>query len=286
MPKFLPVINTIDPTKEQRFASLRAREAELMREVSSLTLAELSKFPLLSGNAKTSVSLDFPIGHTCTPTALCARMCYASRPGTPARWDKSLRMRLRNLRYFQLATPREAAARLEREFSRARRAWATHRGVNLDFLRVNGTGDLTIEVVRVLNLFAGEHPDVSVWVVSRLPTLAGMLVPRPNLYLQLSTDSTTTSGAWASTAAVLTLNPRAYTSFLRTKPDEDTHGAAIVFNEKRTEGLPYSGPGDCPADAGRIPLDNVRGDGGTACSKCRKCFSPRTLERQRGAVAA
>lgn len=281
MRRHLPVIT---PQQEPRFASLRQRETELLADIELLTLDELRRHPLLSGNAKTSVSLDFPIGHTCTPTKLCASVCYASRPGTPARWDKSLRMRLRTLRYFRLATTREATDRLWREFSSARRTWASR--VDLDFLRINGTGDLTIEVVRVLNLFAEEHPEITVWVVSRLPHLATLLTPRPNLYLQISTDATTTPGARAATNALVATHPRAYTSFLRTRPSDDTGGAAIVFNEKRTEGLPYDSIAACPVDAGRLGFDNIRGVGGTACAKCRKCFSPRTLEREREPVAA
>lgn len=283
MPKHLPVIQ---PTAEPRFASLREREGQLLGDIDRLTLAELRRFPLLSSNAKTSLSLDFPIGHTCSPTSLCARVCYASRPGTPARWDKSVRMRLRTLRYFQLATPREAADRLWHEFDRQRRhkVWRD-RGTRLDFLRVNGTGDLTPEVVRVLNLFAEEHPEITLWVVSRKPTVAAGLVPRANLFLQLSTDATTTPAARALMQSVMAGNPRAYLSFLRTKPNDDPKGAAIIFNEKQTEGLPYDGIADCPVDAGRLELGNIRGVGGTACSKCRKCFNPNTLERQRTGAA-
>jgi len=76
-------------------------------------------------------------------------------------------------------------------------------------------------------------------------------------------------------------HPRAYLSFLRTESTDDTKGAAIVFNEKRTAELPFRSKTDCPADAGRLPLENVRGVGGTACARCRKCFSGATLDRQR-----
>lgn len=277
----LPVIQSSpDPTDEPRFASLRERELELMADVGDMTLAELRKGPLLSGNSKTSVSLDFPIGHTCQPTSLCASVCYASRPGTPARWDKSVRMRLRTLRYFELATPREAADRLWKEFRRARHAYRER--TKLDFLRVNGTGDLTPDVVRALNVFIAEHPEITVWVVSRKPAVAAMLTPRPNLYLQLSTDATTTARSMALMLSVMTVNDRAYLSFLRTKVDDDTGDAAIVFNEKSRHELPYTGVKDCPVDAGRLELGNVRGKGGTACSRCRKCFTPKVLERRAG----
>ncbi len=279
----LPVIQpSPDPTDEPRFATLRERELQLMADVGDMTLDELRQGPLLSGNSKTSVSLDLPIGHTCQPTALCASVCYASRPGTPARWDKSVRMRLRTLRYFELSTPREAADRLWREFRRARHAYRSR--TRLDFLRVNGTGDLTMSVVRVLNIFVAEHPEITVWVVSRKPAIAAGLTPRPNLYLQLSTDATTTAPSLAMMRYLMDFNPRAYLSFLRTKPDDDTSRAAIVFNEKGHHELPYTGIKDCPVDAGRLGLGNVRGKGGTACSRCRKCFTPKVLERRNGAT--
>jgi hypothetical protein len=271
-------LTVIQPTDEPRFASLRERELQLRADVDVLSLDELKRFQLLSANAKTSVSLDLPIGHTCQPTKLCAAVCYASRPGTPARWDKSLRMRLRTLRYFELATPREAADRLWREFRKMRNRWRNR--TRLDFLRVNGTGDLTFDVVRALNLFIAEHPEITVWVVSRRPTIAGMLRPAPNLYLQLSTDATTTAASLALMTAVMAGNPGAYLSFLRTREDDDVSRAAIVFNEKQHRELPYTGIKDCPVDAGRLDLGNVKGQGGTACSRCRKCFTPKVLERR------
>ncbi len=282
MPRHLPVIQ---PTAEPRFASLRERESQLLGDIDRLSLADLCRFPLLSGNAKTSLSLDFPIGRTCSPTALCAKVCYASRPGTPARWDKSVRMRLRTLRYFRLVTAGEAAARIWHEFDRTRKL-AKYRETRIDFLRVNGTGDLTLEVVAALNLFSDDHPDVTLWIVSRLPAIAAGLVPRPNVYLQLSTDATTTPVSRSQMEAILAGNPRAYLSFLRTRPDDNTRGAAIVFHEKRTTGLPSDGVAECPVDSGKLELGNVRGVGGTACSRCRKCFSPKTLERQRAACSA
>jgi len=188
-------------------------------------------------------------------------------------------MRLRTLRYFELETPRLAADRLWREFSKLRRRWIDR--VDLDFLRVNGTGDLVPAVVHALNIFIDAHPEITVWVVTRKPLEAGMLTPRRNLYLQLSTDSTTSAGSRALMQVVLNENPQAYLSFLRVKPDDDAKGAAIVFNEKGTPDLPYDSIAACPVDAGRLELGNVRGVGGTACSKCRKCFVPRTPQRQR-----
>lgn len=266
-------------SEEPTFLALKAKEAAIDREVAAMGLDELRRWPLLSGNAKTSVSLDFPVGQTCDPTAECARVCYAAGPRSAATWRKSLRKRLRNLRYFRLEAPEAASSRLGDEFLRARRRWAKR--ASLDYLRVNGTGDLFPEVVPVLNAFAARHSDVRLWIVTRRTELAALVEPLPNVYLQLSLDASTPRAVMERTRAFAASHPRAYLSFLRTAADDDTLGAAIVFNEKRTKGLPYRASTDCPADAGRLPLDNVRGVGGTACAKCRKCFSERTVERQR-----
>ena len=192
-------------------------------------------------------------------------------------WPNSLRKRLRNLRYFQRATTAEATERLEREFRRAQRRWAPR--ARLDFLRVNGGGDLFPELVPVLNAFALRNPDVRVWIVTRRFELARGIEPLPNVFLQLSLDATTPPERERLGREIVANHPRAYFSFLRTTPADDTRGASIVFNEKRTKGLPYNGRTDCPVDAGRLPLGNIRGTGGTACSKCRKCFSEAVLAR-------
>jgi hypothetical protein len=266
-------------SEEPTFTALKAKELEIAAEVAAMDLDELRRWPLLSCNAKTSVSLDFPIGHTCDPTATCARVCYAAGPRAAATWRKSLRKRLRNLRYFRFEEPHEAAWKLGREFSRARRRWEPR--ANLDYLRINGSGDLFPEIVPVLNFFATYYGGIRLWIVTRRPELAAQIAPLPNVYLQLSLDASTPPELVERSRFLAATHPRAYLSFLRTAPKDDTRGAAIVFNEKRTPGLPYHGRTDCPVDAGRLPLDNIRGTGGTACATCRKCFSERTLERQR-----
>jgi hypothetical protein len=264
---------------EPVFTALQRKEASLAAEVAALDLQELRRHRLLSANAKTSVSLDFPIGATCDPTPLCARYCYGSSPHAATTWRKSLRKRLRNLRYFTLESPDAAAARLAHEFERARRRWAPR--ARLDYLRVNGTGDLFPAIVPVLNIFAERNPGVRLWIVTRRFDLAAGIAALPNVYLQLSLDATTPPALERMARRLVETHPRAYFSFLRTRPQDDTRGAAIVFNEKRTAGLPYRGRTDCPVDAGRLPLANVRGVGGTACSRCRKCFSDATVGRQR-----
>ncbi len=266
-------------SEEPVFTALRRKEEPLVAEVAALSFEELSRRPMLSANAKTTVSWDFPIGQTCDPTPECASVCYGAVPRAAATWRKSLRKRLRNLRYVIETPAEEVADRLAREFRRAQRRWAPR--ARLGFLRVNGTGDLFPQVVPVLNRFAEANPDVRLWIVTRRFDLAARIAPLPNVYLQLSLDASTPPELEEAARRLVAGHGRAYLSFLRTRPDGDTRGAAIVFNEKRTRGLPFRSKTDCPADAGRLPLDNVRGVGGTACAKCRKCFSEATLDRQR-----
>jgi len=275
--RFLPILPA-GGASEPTFVALQRKEAAVLAEVAALDLAELRRHPLLSANAKTSVSLDFPIGQTCEPTPICAKVCYGAVPRAATTWKKSLRKRLRNLRYVELAPVDEVVYRLSREFRRAQRRWAPKAAI--DFLRVCGTGDLFPALVPVVNRFARANPDIRLWVVTRRFDLAGGIVTLPNVFLQLSLDRSTPLALESVARLLVATRPRAYLSFLRTDPGNDTRGAAIVFNEKRTPGLPYDAGTDCPADAGRLPLWNVRGVGGTACARCRKCFSEGTQVRQ------
>lgn len=267
-----------------RFLVLKAKEDFIRHDVEEMTVQELCDYSLFSANAKTSISLDFPIGHTCNPTALCASVCYAGSPRAAATWRKSLRKRLRNLRYFLLVSADEAAERMTNEFRREARRWSKR--TTLDFLRVNGGGDLFPAVVPAINRFAELNPDIRVWIVTRQFGLARGIGEFPNIFLQLSLDRTTPPAFIGRAEDLVATHSRAYLSYLRTQSDDDTKGAAIVFNEKRTAGLPFNGRTDCPVDAGKLPLNNIRGVGGDACSRCRKCFSERTVDYAKANISA
>lgn len=270
----LVVLDRIDPS----FDALRAEERELFEEIRVLPLEVLRGHRLLSGNAKTSFSFDLPIGHTCRPTPVCSFVCYGKRRGAPARWTDCLLMRLRNLRYVQLAPTDEVVERLEDEHARLALIWSRKApNLKFNFLRFCGTGDLVPELVQVINRFTRLNPQIRAWVVTRRFDLAAHLEPNPSLYLQLSLDMSTAPEQIEEARQIVRANPRAYLSFLRTAPDQDTLGARIVFNEKHTRGLPYDRTTDCPVDAGRLDLDNERGAGGAACAKCRRCFSRASL---------
>ncbi len=265
------------------FVALRKRESRIEGDMTMNWRRAFSPWTkLLSGNGKTGISLDFPVGHTCVPTPLCSEVCYAKRSGSPVSWDKSLRARLRTMRYIVMTPVEEVVDRLIKEHRLLRRARA-HVG-RIDFLRVCGTGDLFPAVIPVLNRFAERCPEIPLWVVSRKLNLAAQLARLPNIYLQLSLDSTTPSEQLAAARALVADHPRAYLSYLRVAGEEAVPGdVSIIFNMKKGKGtdhaaIPYE-PRSCPGDAGRLDLGNERGLGGSACSLCRKCFSPAVLGR-------
>lgn len=281
----LPELASAPPFLEQQL-----RERDLAHHVDGLSIDEVRRsvrskrrYLLLSANGKTSTSLDMPIGQTCSPTAICASVCYGARSGSPTRWTKCVVARLRNLRRLELSTIEQFVEDLERDFAIKQRWWAK-RGVKLDFLRVNGVGELTERLVEVVNLFAKRNPGVRVWVVTRKFELAEKISSDENIFLQLSLDASTSPSAVNAALRLVEQHPRAYTSFLRTSAQDDPRAAAIIFDEKKTKGLPHDSRA-CPADARKLLLGNVRGKGGTACARCRRCFSEKVLVGQRLGLA-
>ena len=243
-------------------------------------VADMRRSSLLSANAKTGASFDFAIGATCSPTKTCGAVCYALRRGAPTTWAKSIRKRVRNVAFVRRAPTLVVVEQLERELRARARYFRRKRGVTLDYVRFCGTGDVFPELVAVINTFAERNPTTKAWVVTRRFELAATLIDAPNMFIQLSTDASTLAADLALAHQIVAAHSRAYTSFLRTRVDDDPGDSALVFHEKRTPGLPSS-PRDCPADAGRLELGNIRGMGGTACARCRRCFSDRVLAVQR-----
>lgn len=221
------------------------------------------KEKICSGNTKTGFSLNFPICGTCRPTPVCAELCYGAKPGRPITWDKALLKNLRVLRYFKKAAPEEVADRIAREYRRA----------GMDFLRWNGVGDLFPESVAVINAVARRHPDMVIWIATRIPEMARLITRQADsIFLQFSLDGSNESRKRRREIA-RSRHPRLYYSFLRRSMDEDTLGSRVVYNAQQHKGsLIYDDPRTvCPADSGLLP---VKG----ACAKCRLCFSSRALD--------
>lgn len=238
-----------------------ARRTRRLREDEDPALGQKEK--ICSWNTKTGFSVNFPIAGTCRPTAVCAKLCYGAKPGRPITWDKAVRKYLRVHKYFLETPPEEIADRLHREYV----------GRKMTFLRWNGVGDLFPESVAVINQIARRHPDMVLWIATRIPEMARMVTRKgENIYLQFSLDGSEECRKRRS-RIVRSRHPRLYYSFLRTSMDEDTMGARIVYNaqqykdrlkcdDRRTV---------CPADAEIMPIKG-------ACEKCRMCFSRLSLD--------
>ena len=221
------------------------------------------KEKVCSYNIKTGFSVNFPICGTCKPTSVCADLCYGARMNRPVTWDNSVRKNLRVHDYFLKTPPEEVADRIANEYQRRK----------MTFLRWNGVGDLFPESVEVINVIAERHPDMVLWIATRIQEMARKVTRKgENIYLQFSLDG---SEECRKRRAVIvrSRHPRLYYSFLRREMDEDTMGARIIYNAQQyKKNLFVDDPRTvCPADGGTLP---VKG----ACEKCRLCFSDRTLD--------
>lgn len=221
------------------------------------------KEKICSGNTKTGFSVNFPICGTCRPTSVCAELCYGAKPGRPITWDKALLKNLRVLEYFRKTPPEEIADRVSEEYRRA----------HMKFLRWNGVGDLFPESVAVINAVAKRHPDMVLWIATRLPEMARRVTRKGDgIFLQFSLDGSEQCRKRRVTIA-RSRHPRLYYSFLRRSMDEDTMGARIVYNAQQyKKHLECDDPRTvCPADSGKLPIKG-------ACEKCRWCFSDTALD--------
>lgn len=264
----------------KRYLRVLTAEAPLLAEVARFSREELDQHTLLSSNAKVGATLDFPIGQTCRPTPVCGSVCYAA--GGRTSWSPALLKRLRTYAVFRAFSTEVVTWKLRAEHLSVRQRFARH-GARYNFIRWNGSGDLFPEAVAVINRFSALESDIRMWVVTRKLELAAEIIERPNVFLQLSLDRSTSDARVRAATEFVEGRSRAYLSYLRTGRYDDRRAAAVVF-PVRMRGREEFAPEprvDCPADAGRLPLDQVPGLGGLACSRCRRCFSDRTLRRQR-----
>jgi hypothetical protein len=262
--KRLPVIH--DPLP---FDAIAERERELWQEIDAMSVSELSRGPILSANTKTSVSLDFSTSRTCRPTEICKRVCYATKPTIPS---AVLRRHLQNTALIAKA-PTDHVVRLVSRRIDARRREFARRGVDLDFLRICGTGDLLPQMVWVVNALARERPDITWWVVTRRFKYAEQIVDAPNVVVALSIDASTSPADLQRARDLRSRRCNTYLSYLRmTEDDVGIPDARIVFDHGVSFNDPWGGK-QCPVDAGTLRSGNIRGKGGTACATCRMCFT-------------
>ena len=208
----------------------------------------------ISPNAVTGHSVNVPIATTCQPSKVCARSCYAAS----------------NLLAATKALPRQARVQTEMDAAPvafAQRVCAEYDKFGLTFLRWNGVGDLTLSAVEAINWIASNRPDVTLWVVTRIPEMARLIEPAPRVFVHFSLDASSLDRK----ARFEGLKPRRNYFFSyqceKGKGVDREAGASVVFAHryKVPEGAGLGGDASCPL--------NGASDCEGMCAKCRRCFN-------------
>lgn len=138
-----------------------------------------------------------------------------------------------------------------------------------DWLRWNGAGDLSPGACKVINALTRDHPDLTLWVISRRPEMVRLLVDRPSLKLLLSLDHSTPATPAQKLKDLKRRFKKAAVRFSYTRvteADNPPPGIDVVFN-KHVGGAFNAWPHQkvCPAS---LPDTEHKG----ACDPCRRCF--------------
>ncbi|MDB4806020.1 hypothetical protein OAG84_03425 [Akkermansiaceae bacterium] len=215
---------------------------------------------MLSSNKVTGLSLNFPIAETCKPSKLCVKTCYFAKGGSS--WPNALKRQYRLLNSVK-ANPIGAAIRLEKELLRKR--------TKPSFLRWNGGGDLFAESVKMLNHLASLMPDLPIWVVTRIPSLAAKIKQAENVFVHFSLDAHSGKRRWEF-EELSKLTKNYFYSYQCDKGEEPTpeelEGISVVFYDC------YKPPAQLPqVDKDIICALNTEKDITGVCAWCRRCFN-------------
>jgi hypothetical protein len=226
------------------------------------------KETILTENRVAGATVDFPIAGTCQPSKVCVRDCYAASNlmATPEAIAKQWRRQ-----HSMDADPVAFAERVIREYDKK----------CLTYLRWNGVGDLTPAAVSALNHIIGTRPDITLWIVTRIPELAAQVAHGPNAYLHFSLDKTSLDRR----DRFLALEPKNANYFWSYQCERDevpprgTHRASVIFHRryKPVTGSDLMDPAVCPLNT----LDDCTG----ACNACRRCFNGEAVRMRREELA-
>lgn len=207
-----------------------------------------------STNKVTGHSLNFPIIGTCRPTTVCSETCYFARG--PSTWPSSLAKQHRLLQSL-----RDDPAALAESIA----VWT--RRLRLEFIRWCGGGDLVEETPACINRVAVLLPEVPQWIVTRKPTIAARIAPRPNVFVHLSVDRS----SFGRLLEFSTLAPAGLNWFwsYQCAPGEvprfERHvEPAVIFRD----GYDFAGSGRVAGDCPLNGAENIAG----MCATCRRCF--------------
>lgn len=211
---------------------------------------------ILSSSKVTGYAVNFPIYKTCKPTEVCIKTCYFAVGLNTS--THAISHQLRNYRDCT-SDPIEFAERIIREYDNN----------GLTFLRWNGGGDLFEEAIISINHIGKKRPDIVLWIVSRIPTLACKLSHFPNHFIHISLDRSTFS---KKTEITKMFNSQNQFFSYQVHPEEklDTQRVnenSLIFMHdygKIPEDFTEYQHKFCPLN-GSPNIDNT-------CEKCRRCF--------------
>ena len=203
-----------------------------------------------SANGVTGYSLNFPIAETCHPTVVCGDTCYAGCG--PITWRASLAKQVRVMNSCK-SDPAGFALLVACWYDR----------LKLDFLTWNGAGDLFSESVEAINWLGRRRPDITQWVRTRKPKLAGQISEFPSVFVHFSLDRSSMDRRdrieWAT---------KNYHYSYQYAPDEvgqPPEDVKIVFGHNYRLPVGVQIDSVCPLNT----LESIVG----ACGACRKCFT-------------
>lgn len=211
----------------------------------------------LSDNAVAGPTISVPIAATCQPSKVCAKDCYAASntQATPDSIAKQYRVQ-----HSMEADPVAFAERVLREYDKRK----------LTYLRWNGVGDLSPAAVAAINHIIKTRPDVTLWIVTRVPRVAAQIEHGPNAYIHFSLDRASLDRRDAFLAAL----PKSRNYFFSYQCERDEVpqegkdlGASVIFHRryKPADGANTADPAVCPLNT----LEDCTG----ACNACRRCFN-------------
>ncbi len=227
---------------------------------------------ILSANKVSGWSLNFPIQGTCKPSKLCIKTCYYANGMTA--WTNSLRKQVWCYESC-VKDPIWFAEEVIKEYRKR----------SLTYLRWNGGGDLFPESVEALNHIGENHPDVVIWIVTRIPEMAKLVKNYPNLHLHFSLDKESLIRREKVIELDIPMKDRIFFSYQCDKgewPDMqqimDDHGVSLFFYDN------YSPPpllysellnenGErykalCPLNIRKAHDQSIEG----TCGECKRCF--------------
>jgi hypothetical protein len=231
------------------------------------TLSKTQK--VISSNKVTGYAVNFPIYRTCKPSKVCAQNCYAAISHKPIAMKVSLNKQLALLN-TTIKNPKETAHRLIKEITPKLKSGS------IKFLRWNGVGDLFDESIECLSTVARALPELPIWVVTRIPSMAAKVPDLANVYVHFSLDSSSLK-RYSEVLSESPLNNKLFFSYTEAdgeleQPSELSEIPVSVYFTN----LYGSEPPDAYKEVS-CPLNTLESIDG-ACEECKRCWTDEALK--------